>query len=35
MNGGTYKFEFPIEPIFKYPSKDHWGEFTDWFKLQP
>jgi len=20
MNGGTYKFEFPIEPIFKYPS---------------
>jgi hypothetical protein len=24
-----------IEPIFKYPSKEHWGEFVDWFRLQP
>jgi hypothetical protein len=22
-----------IEPIFKYPSKEYWGEFVDWFKL--
>jgi hypothetical protein len=21
-----------IEPIFKYPSKEHWGEFVDWFQ---
>jgi hypothetical protein len=21
-----------IEPIFKYPSREHWGEYADWFK---
>jgi hypothetical protein len=23
--------ESAIEPIFKYPSKEYWGEFVDWF----
>jgi len=22
----------PIEPIFKYPSREHWGEFADWYR---
>jgi len=35
MSSGTYFPEPHIEPIFKYPSRDHWGEFVNWFTLQP
>lgn len=24
-----------IEPIFRYPSREHWGEYVDWFKQRP
>jgi hypothetical protein len=32
----TYHPDDPrIEPVFKYSSKEHLGEFADWFTLQP
>jgi len=32
MSSTNHPDEPGIEPIFKYPSKEHWGEFVDWFR---